>query len=100
MKFRTELKVKPLERPIRYNEPIFAIGSCFTDEVGARLKADLDGKIAGVGLIVNEIEKLSLADTAACRGHVHSRRKKQSSETAGSDRRRKNGTRDGIPRHM
>ena len=40
MKFRTELKVKPLERPIRYNEPIFAIGSCFTDEVGARLKGD------------------------------------------------------------
>ncbi|MBQ1204613.1 MAG: GSCFA domain-containing protein, partial [Alistipes sp.] len=40
MKFRTELQVKPLERPIRYNEPIFAIGSCFTDEVGARLKGD------------------------------------------------------------
>ena len=40
MKFRTELTVKHLARPIRYSEPIFAIGSCFADEVGARLEAD------------------------------------------------------------
>lgn len=43
---------------------------------GARLKADLDGKIAGVGLIVNEIEKLSLADTAACRERIETRLRK------------------------
>lgn len=40
MKFRTELKASPFARKIRYGEPIFAIGSCFADEVGARLEAD------------------------------------------------------------
>lgn len=37
MKFRTEIKIPPFDRPITYRDRIFSIGSCFADEVGRRL---------------------------------------------------------------
>lgn len=40
MKFRTELKISPLEQPITYDDALLCLGSCFADEVGARLEAD------------------------------------------------------------
>lgn len=38
MKFRTELKIPPFDVPIRLSDRILTLGSCFADEVGARLR--------------------------------------------------------------
>lgn len=38
MKFRTELRCKPLPRPITHHDRIVTLGSCFADEVGGWLR--------------------------------------------------------------
>lgn len=50
MKFRTELTTKNFERPIERSEHILALGSCFAEEMMARLqgcKFQADGNFAG-----------------------------------------------------
>lgn len=50
MKFRTELRVAPFERPIDPADPILALGSCFADELRTRLaeaKFRVSGNFAG-----------------------------------------------------
>lgn len=39
MKFRTELEITPLEKQIDYSSKIFAIGSCFAQNIAERLSA-------------------------------------------------------------
>lgn len=40
MRFRTEIEIKPSAHKIDHYAPIILLGSCFTDEVGARLAVD------------------------------------------------------------
>jgi hypothetical protein len=40
MKFRFEFDIKPLPVPISLDQPIFLIGSCFTENIGEKLKKD------------------------------------------------------------
>ena len=50
MKFRTEIIVSPLRRPIGYGDTLLTLGSCFADELRERLDAAkfrADGNFAG-----------------------------------------------------
>ena len=38
MKFRTEIKITPYKEPIHLSDLLLTLGSCFADEVGARLR--------------------------------------------------------------
>ncbi len=38
MKFRTQIDIKPFARRIDYSHKILALGSCFADEIGGRLR--------------------------------------------------------------
>ena len=40
MRFRTEIDRRPSDRKIGHDTPLVMLGSCFTDEIGARLEAD------------------------------------------------------------
>ena len=40
MRFRTEIEIRPSDWGISHTTPVVMLGSCFTDEVGARLEAD------------------------------------------------------------
>lgn len=39
MKFRTELRIRPLDPPIDYRTPLLCMGSCFADVIASRLAA-------------------------------------------------------------
>lgn len=40
MRFRTEIQIRPSARAISHADHILLLGSCFSDEIGARLEAD------------------------------------------------------------
>ena len=71
MKFRTEIDIKPFDKQFGYDSRIFAVGSCFAENIAVRL-ADAKFRIAAnpTGVMFNPE---SVADTiewcAACR-HV------------------------------
>lgn len=60
MKFRTEIKVPSIGITIDHDTPIVMLGSCFTDEVGERLRRELfDVTVNPLGTLFNPI---SIAD--------------------------------------
>ncbi len=66
MKFRTELRVAPFDRPIGFDEQVLALGSCFADELRTRLAA-LKFRIAGnfAGPLFNPESIAAAIDRAA-----------------------------------
>ena len=69
MKFRTEIRVAPFERPIDYADPVLALGSCFADLLRERLTAAkfrVSGNFAGP--LYNP---LSIADAIQRAGSGH-----------------------------
>lgn len=69
MKFRTEIRVAPFERPIDYADPVLALGSCFADLLRERLAA-AKFRVAGnfAGPLYNP---LSIADAIQRAGSGH-----------------------------
>ncbi len=56
MKFRTEIEPQKPEFIIEHSRPLLMLGSCFTDEVGARLKHDgFDAVVNPLGPIYNPV---------------------------------------------
>ena len=54
LKFRTEVAVRPVDTKITYGSRIVTIGSCFSDEVGARLRNRMfDVSVNPVGTLYN-----------------------------------------------
>ena len=65
MKFRTEVDVKPFDAKIGYGSRLFAIGSCFADNMSAILKqakfhitANPTGVLFNPASIANTIQRL------------------------------------------
>ncbi len=54
MKFRTEIDIPPFEKSIDYSHKIFAIGSCFADAIGGRLRrSKFDIEVNPSGVVFN-----------------------------------------------
>jgi hypothetical protein len=60
MDLRTELKIKPFTRQLDLREPVFLVGSCFTEHIGAQLAAHKFGTCQNPhGILFNPV---SVAD--------------------------------------
>lgn len=63
MKFRTEITITPFERPIGYRNRMLALGSCFADEIGARLAdAKFSIRCNPAGPLFNPLSILALIE--------------------------------------
>jgi uncharacterized protein (TIGR00255 family) len=78
--FTFEKEAEDLEKDWEIVSPVIAdaLSAFLTarEEEGARLVRDLNAKVEGVALIVNEIEKISLADVAGARERIEGRLRK------------------------
>ena len=69
MKFRTEIEIKPFRTRIGYDSRIFAVGSCFAENIAERLAAaKFSVKVNPAGAMFNPISAADIVEhCAACR---------------------------------
>ena len=77
MKFRTEIEVAPWQRPIDYSQTILSLGSCFADNIAARLRerkfrivASPTGILFNPASIARIIERMHLNDKPISRDEL------------------------------
>ena len=71
MKFRTEIEVKPFARQFGYDDTLFAAGSCFAENISARLAAAKFRVTANpAGVMFNPESVADLVERCAARQHV------------------------------
>ena len=71
MKFRTEIEVKPFARQFGYDERIFAVGSCFAENISSRLAAAKFRVTANpAGVMFNPESAADIVETCAAGRHI------------------------------
>ena len=71
MKFRTEIDIKPFEKRFGYDSRIFAVGSCFADNISARLAAARFSVTANpLGIMFNPESAADTIEWCAAGRHV------------------------------
>ena len=62
MEFRTSIKVNKIEEPIKHSDELMLIGSCFSDNVGARFAdAMMNVMVNPLGTVYNPLSIASAA---------------------------------------
>ena len=71
MKFRTEIEIKPFEKAFGYDSRIFAVGSCFAENISARL-ADAKFRVTAnpAGIMFNPVSAADTIERCAAGRHV------------------------------
>ena len=65
MKFKTEVKIRPIENPISYTSKVLLLGSCFANNIGEKLDYfSFDAKINPFGIVFNPKSILDLIERA------------------------------------
>ncbi len=71
MKFRTEIEIKPFGERIDYRDTILLMGSCFADEIGARLvSAKFRATVNPTGVLFNPISICQTIERFANNRHI------------------------------
>ena len=69
MKFRTEIDIAPLHTRIGYEHRTLALGSCFAEQIGARLaRAKFRVTVNPTGILFNPLSIVAALRTATAGG--------------------------------
>ena len=71
MKFRTEIELKPFDATFGYDSRIFAVGSCFAENIAARLEnAKFNVTANPAGVIFNPLSVADIVERCAAGRHI------------------------------